>query len=100
MRSPSPVRRGYTLIEILVVIAIVVILFGLSLVAIQKGREAALRTHNLNNIRQIMLGVHQLASEHEGNIKKLSRSNMPNGLAYRMDQSLFYRLIPYVHGDR
>lgn len=58
-------RRGFTMVEAIVVIGIIGLLLGITIPAIQRVRGLADRTACLNNLRQIGTGLHLYHSDYK-----------------------------------
>jgi prepilin-type N-terminal cleavage/methylation domain-containing protein/prepilin-type processing-associated H-X9-DG protein len=88
-------RRGVTMIELLVAIAIIGILTALLLVAVQQSREAARRVSCINKLKQIALAANNF---HEVRGKFPSAGHFPDPLAYPPagGTNLFVELLPHI----
>ncbi|HVU86007.1 MAG TPA: DUF1559 domain-containing protein [Pirellulales bacterium] len=65
-KSAFEARSAFTLVEVLVVVAIIGILLALVLPAVQMAREASRRTQCLSNLHQIALGAQQYYDAYDG----------------------------------
>ena len=83
-------RRGFTLAEVLVVVAIIGLLIGFLLPSIQAARESARRVQCSNNLRQLAVATQNHLSSSGG--------EFPPGLACNSaaSVSLFVYLLPYL----
>ena len=90
------VRPGYTLVEVLVVIALIAVLIGLVLPAVQKVRAAAARAQCSNNLKQLALALHAYHTPAE---------SLPPGLCVTMLGGRYpylgwpAQLLPYIEQD-
>ncbi len=88
-------KRGFTLFEVLVVLAIIMILIGLLVPAVQKVREAAARMQSMNNLKQIGLSVHNIASVYDGRLPPSTGQFPADG----PDSTIFFHMLPFVEYD-
>ena len=58
--------RGFTLVELLVVIAVIAVLVGIAVPALQSARQAALSVACQQNIRSLHLGTMGYLNDHDG----------------------------------
>ncbi len=93
-------RRGFTLVELLVVITIIGILIALLLPAVQAAREAARMSQCANNVKQLALGC----LHHESAAKRLPTDGWGTwwtgdadlGTGQQQPAGWLYNVLPYI----
>lgn len=101
-------RAAFTLVELLVVIAIIGILVALLLPAIQAARESARRTQCINQMRQMIIAIHNVVTSHQifptggvtpwPQIEDYSRGGKPFG-PHKQGLSWAFQILPYLEED-
>ena len=89
--------KGFTLVELLVVIAIISILASLLLPALAESRLAAKRTNELSSSKQLILGWHLYAEDHDGGVMPGYRNGY-NAYDFK-GNSLRNPINVRIHGD-
>jgi prepilin-type N-terminal cleavage/methylation domain-containing protein len=98
-------RRAFTLLELLIVVAILAILIGFLLPAIQKIREAAIKLRSKNNLKQIALATHHYASANSDVFPSLDGRPRPVYIeefqmwGRQLDPRVFTGILPFLEVD-
>ncbi len=82
-----PIRSAFTLFQLLVILAIIAILIGLLLPAVQRVRMAADRMSSQNNLKQLTFAIVNYADANNGNLPPGNDSN---------NFSLAAKILPYM----
>jgi type II secretory pathway pseudopilin PulG len=98
---PDVRSRGFRLIDLLVVLAIIAIVIGLMLPAHRRVREAAARTQCQNNLKQICLAIHDYASAFQNLLPPLSGAPRQDlgGVPTWHPQAIFFSITPFIEAD-
>lgn len=100
MLSRPKKSNGFTLVELLVVIGVISILFGITLPAVQSVREAARRTSCLNNVRNLAIATQSYEAVHRSYPGPWFDAP-PDSSSYSSDRGFFVLVLPFLEeGNR
>jgi prepilin-type N-terminal cleavage/methylation domain-containing protein/prepilin-type processing-associated H-X9-DG protein len=102
----SPGGKGFTLVELLVVIAVIAILGGILLPVLGRSKDAAHKTTCLNNLKQWTTGFLMYVDDNEDQTPRESAT--PGGVSlenwsqvrHTFSQDVWYNSLPGILGQR
>jgi prepilin-type N-terminal cleavage/methylation domain-containing protein len=97
-------RYAFSLLELMVVVAILAVALGLLFAGVQRIRDSAHRVQSTNNLKQIALAIHHFSDGHRGRLPTVGAWQPPTVYVNSMvlvypavnAPSLFWRILPYV----
>jgi prepilin-type N-terminal cleavage/methylation domain-containing protein/prepilin-type processing-associated H-X9-DG protein len=89
-------KSGFTLVELLVVMAIIGLLVGLLLPAVQASREASRRANCASNLRQVGLAITQFCDTHGGRWPETTHTTQPDPVTGKYTRGWIYTIAPYM----
>lgn len=72
--APPPERQAFTLIEVLVVVAILALLVAILLPSLQKARAQSRRTVCLSNLHQLSIGLYTYQADYRGKAPRFEQT--------------------------
>ena len=85
-------HSGFTMIELLVILGILLFLLGLLVPAVQQIRRAAARTQSINNLKQLAIGLHNINDAYQ----KLPPVVVSFPAKNEKAGTLFFHLLPFI----
>lgn len=92
-------RRGFTLFQLLVILALLGVLLGLLLPAVQKVRQSADRIKCSNNLKQIILGTINCADTYQGQLPPAAGGFPKDKGAMTGQGTVFFHILPFIEQD-
>jgi prepilin-type N-terminal cleavage/methylation domain-containing protein/prepilin-type processing-associated H-X9-DG protein len=89
-------RHGFTLVELLVVVAVIGTLVGLLIPAVQASRESARVANCASNMRQVGLAVTQFCDMNFGRWPETTHTVQPDPVTGKYDKAWIYTLAKYL----
>ena len=93
-------RRGFTIVELMVVIAVIVILIAILLPALAGAREQARRVQCMSNIHQVTAAYLQYAADHDGELVPCDADDQQAGAPLPGQAQVIPALYRYAPADR
>src|SRR5687768_16048330 len=104
MSRKKGTNKGFTLLELLVVIGIIAVLIGILLPTLAAARRSANNAACLSNARQLTMAAMLFAHEHRGYVPTASDDRwaklndpMRHNFAYRAEPSHVDKVVVYDH---